>query len=443
MPTGNLQPPTNDEGPVDNQATVGQSITDAVRPSRPLARAEMASAAATRPRFALPALCVTQIIGWGSMYYAFPVMLPAITADTGWNAAMATGAFSAGLILSAGAGIPIGHLIDRTGPRRVMTAGSVLGALALTLIATAPSLIVFTLGWLLAGIAMAATFYQPAFAAITRWYGHQRIRALTILTLAGGLASTVFAPLTALLTETYGWRGTGLALAALLLLTAAPLHAAALRGPWPDPDVGQQPASFEPSSQVRTSTITTSRDFLALAVSLTLSGFSMYAVIFGLIPLLTERGATTTQAAWALGLGGLGQTLGRLFYGSLARRTNPRGRTAGLILAGGVVAALFAAVPGPLWVLTGISMVAGMVRGNLTLLQATAITDRWGTHAYGRLTATLAAPVTIASALSPWAVAALVIPLGGYTDVFWILAATSTIGALTATLPGRGHRDAE
>ncbi|MGO4604246.1 MFS transporter [Terrabacter sp. 2YAF2] len=179
----------------------------------------------SRPRFALPALCATQIIGWGTLYYAFPVMLPAITSDTGWSAPAATAPFTAALVVSAVAGIPIGHLIDCTGPRRVMTAGSLLGAGALAIVALAPNPLVFTAGWLLAGLAMAATFYQPAFAALTRWYGPRRVRALTTLTLAGGLASTIFAPITAALTEHIGWHHAALTLALVVLLTAAPLHA--------------------------------------------------------------------------------------------------------------------------------------------------------------------------------------------------------------------------
>ena len=35
-----------------------------------------------------------------------------------------------------------------------------------------PNLLAFTAGWLSPALAMAATFYQPAFAALTRWYGH-------------------------------------------------------------------------------------------------------------------------------------------------------------------------------------------------------------------------------------------------------------------------------
>ena len=404
---------------------------------------------AAPPRWALPSLCVTQVVGWGVLYYAFPVMLPAITRDTGWSPTATTAAFSTSLVVSAVVGIPVGHLIDRTGPRRVMTLGSVLGAVAFAVIATAVSLPVFVAGWVLAGVAMAATFYQPAFAALTRWYGPRRVRALTTLTLAGGLASTVFAPITATLTDGLGWRQAGVMLAVVVLLVAAPLHAFALRDPWPShppehrhpPQQHGSPEGHE-ADDVSTS-ILRSRGFLLLASALTLSGFAMHAVVFGLIPLLTHRGATTTEAAWALGLGGLGQTLGRLLYGPLAARTSAWTRTAALILAGGATTALLAAVSGPIWLLTVAAMAAGMVRGNLTLLQATAVPDRWGSAAYGRLTATLAAPVTIAGALAPWAGAALTTPLGGTPNVFWLLASVSTAAALLVWATGDSARRVE
>ena len=62
----------------------------------------------------------------------------------------------------------------------------------------------FFAGWVLAGVAMGAVLYPPAFAALTRWHGPDPVRALTVLTLAGGLASTVFAPLTAALADATG-----------------------------------------------------------------------------------------------------------------------------------------------------------------------------------------------------------------------------------------------
>lgn len=388
----------------------------------------------SRPRAVLPALCATQITSWGVVYYAFPVLNPAITADTGWSAAATTAAFSAALLVSALAGIPVGRILDARGPRAVMTVGSILATLSVPAAAYAPTLPAFAAAWLLAGIAMAATFYQPAFAAVTRWWGPDRVRALTIVTLAGGLASTVFAPLTAALAEHLSWRTTYAVLAAILAVVTIPAHALALRAPWP-------PAPPPPAHQAHdgSTRVASSRAFLLLATTFTLSAFAMYAVVIALVPLLTERGASTTAAAWALGLGGAGQTLGRALYAALARRTDVRLRTAALIAGGGATTAALAVVPGPIVLLTVLAIVAGMVRGNLTLLQATAVPDRWGATHYGRLSGLLAAPATIAAALAPFAGAALAAPLGGYPRLFVLLAAMSALAAVLALGTGPRH----
>ncbi|MGF0169085.1 MFS transporter [Streptomyces sp. Marseille-Q5077] len=385
----------------------------------------------SRPRAALLALCLTQITSWGIVYYAFPVLNTRITTDTGWSATATTGAFSAALVVSALAGIPVGRILDRRGPRAVMTTGSLLGTGAVLGMAWAPNLFAFTAAWLLAGVAMAATFYQPAFAALTRWWGEDRIRALTIVTLAGGLASTVFAPLTATLAEQLSWRGTYTVLAAILAAVTIPAHALALRAPWPAIPVHAAQQSDDSRSVAR------SRPFLVLAAALTLNGFAMYAVVIALVPLLTERGVSTTAAAWALGLGGAGQTLGRTLYATLARPTGVTTRTATLITAGGATTLALAVVPGPYPLLLLLSITAGMVRGNLTLLQATAVTDRWGTTHYGRLSGLLAAPVTVASALAPFAGAAIAGTLGGYPSLFVVLAGISVGAGVLAVASAR------
>ncbi|MER7110506.1 MFS transporter [Streptomyces sp. NPDC000229] len=380
----------------------------------------------SRPRAVLPALCATQITGWGVLYYAFAVLNPAITADTGWPAGATTAAFSAALLVSALAGIRIGRILDQRGPRAVMATGSVVGTAALAVVATATDLAVFFAGWLLTGLAMASTFYQPAFAALTRWWAPDHIRALTVVTLAGGLASTVFAPLTALLAGHLSWRATYLVLAAILAAVTVPAHTLALAAPWP-------PAPHPPAhSAAAAGTVARGRPFLLLAVALTLSSFAMHAVVVALVPLLLERGLSMAQAAWALGLGGIGQTLGRALYAPLARRTSVTARTTALVALGGVTTAALAFVPGPYALVAALSVVAGTVRGNLTLLQATAVTDRWGTSHYGRLSGLLAAPATTASALAPFAGAALAAPLGGYPPLFGALAGVSALAALAA-----------
>ena len=139
------------------------------------------------PRNVLVVLCLTQITSWGVLFYAFPVLAPTIARDTGWSMPAVIVGFSLAQIVSAVVGIPVGRVLDRRGPRVVMTCGSVLAVSAVVLLATSRSYPAFLVAWFLIGTAMAGVLYQPAFAAVTRWYGERRVTALTTL---GNSAST-------------------------------------------------------------------------------------------------------------------------------------------------------------------------------------------------------------------------------------------------------------
>jgi MFS family permease len=333
-------------------------------------------------------------------------------------------------------GIPVGRRLDRYGPRAVMTAGSVLAVIALTVVATAPSLPWFFAGWLLVGAAMAGTLYIPAFAALTRWYGPDRVPALTTLTLVAGLASTVFAPLTAVLAEHLTWRQTYLVLALVLGALTVPAHYFGLRRPWPTAEA-MTAGTVEAGGDVPDPAATArSRAFVLLAVGSALAGLTLYAAVISLVPLLQSRGLSTTSAAVALGLGGAGQVAGRLGYARFTATTTVRTRTIAVFLAGGLSTALLGLVPGPMLLLIGLSVLAGVVRGIFTLLQATAVSDRWGIHHYGRLNALISLPLVFTGAVAP-AVGAGLATLLGYPAAFVVLAGISFAAAALTLTPAR------
>ena len=375
-------------------------------------------------RRVLAILCVTQITSWGILYYAFPVLAPDIARATGWPTTAVVAALSGAQLVTAVAGIPVGRWLDRRGPRAVMTTGSVLGVSALVAIATAQNPAWFVIAWAAAGAAMSGVLYPPAFAALTRWYGPRRVSALTVLTLAGGLASTVFAPVTALLAAHLDWRHTYLVLAVVLAAITIPLHAWGLKGPWPE-------AGLPPAEHADPRRIARSGAFVVLVVALSMATFSAFAVVVNLVPLLTERGVSPGIAAVALGLGGAGQVLGRLGYATLSRRTNVRARTGLVLLATSVTTALLSVLTSVV-ALIAATVVAGSARGVFTLLQATAITDRWGAVHYGRLSGLMSAPMTITMALAPFAGAAFADVLGGYAHAFLVLAAVNAAAAALA-----------
>lgn len=378
-------------------------------------------------RQVLLTLCVTEITSWGVLYYAFTVLSSQISADTGWSPPAVTAAFSAGLVTSALTGIQVGRWMDRYGPRWIMTTGSILGALAVGAVVAAPNYVCFVAAWVFAGLAMSAVFYAPAFAALTRHFGHDAVRALTVLTLVAGFSSTVFAPLTAALADHFSWRETYLILAGVLAVVTVPAHFFGLRRPWP---LITSPHPVEaPTRTAR------SRPFVALTVAFALGALASYGVLVNLVPLMTELGISTGAAAIALGVGGAAQVLGRLGYQQLIRRVNVVPRTV-IIMAGVAVSTALLGLFTSYAALIAVTIFSGVVRGIMTLLQATAVTERWGALHYGHLSGILSAPVMITTALGPFVGAALASALGGYGAMFVVLGGIAAVAAVLGAATG-------
>ena len=168
---------------------------------------------------------------------------------------------------------------------------------------------------------------------------------------------------------------------------------------------------------------------MTLTVAIALAACASYAIIANLVPLMTEHGISTQAAAVALGLGGAGQVLGRLGYRALVRHLSIQNRTMAILVAIAITTALlgvFASVVA----LVIVTVLAGLARGILTLLQATAVTDRWGSTHYGHLSGVLSAPVTLTTAMGPWIGAALASVLGGYAPMFLVLGAVGAVAAI-------------
>jgi MFS family permease len=387
-------------------------------------------------------LSTVQITSWGVLFYAFAALQSSITADTGWSSVAVTGAFSLAQLVSGGVGIWVGRHIDDFGPRKVMTAASVIALPGVATVALAQHLSVFYVGWLLTGVAMAGTLYPPAFAALTRWGGVRRVRALTTLTLVAGLASTVFAPLAAGLDDRLGWRGAYLVLLGVLAAITIPLHWWGLDHPWRHTRSDLVESDARRAERRHAAVVVRTTPYRLLLVANALAALAAYAVLVNLVPMLVEQGMTRNLAAVALGLGGVGQVVGRLGYARFAAATSVRWRTVTTIGALAAATAALALSPPVGGLLIGFGVVLGLARGIYTLIQATAVTDRWGPAGYGTLNGILTAPALVASALAPFAGASLAHLLGGYSAAFLVLAALAALaaGLAAAAMPGPAHQ---
>jgi len=167
---------------------------------------------------------VTLIVSFGSLFYAFTVTIPEIARDLQDGQERFFLAVSAGLILSGLAAPRVGRALDRYGAGPVLVLGTGLSAAALSALAVAPGGIWASLA--IGAILVGSTFvlYEAVFAALVQVDAERARRSIGVVTVWGGLASAAFWPLSALLVEAVGWRGTYAVFAVLQLGLCLPIH---------------------------------------------------------------------------------------------------------------------------------------------------------------------------------------------------------------------------
>jgi MFS family permease len=376
-------------------------------------------------------LCVTETVSWGILYYGFPVMLRPMEEELGWSRVEITGAFSVGMGIAALAALPVGRWIDRHGARGLMTLGSCLGTVLVLLwsqVQSRPALYV-VLG--LMGLAMAATLYEPGFAAIVGWFpGRHRDRALLTLTIVAGFASTIFMPLEAWLVLRFGWRSALLVLAAVLGVVTIPLHALVLRRHprAEEPATDAQRAAFGVSG-VALGAATRMAVFWVLAAAFFVGNFTTNTVTVHLIPYLADRGYTPAVAALMIGWLGAMQVPARIVFAPVATRFGHRAVTATIFFAqaaGLIQLALATRLP----TLVPMVVVLGGANGMATLARATLVADIFGARHYGSISGAIALGANGARALAPVGAALLQVALGGYERLFWLLAAVLVVAGV-------------
>ena len=383
-------------------------------------------------------LSLAQLISWGSVFYTFALLMAPLERELGLSRAESSVAFSLALLVEGLMAYPVGRWIDRGHERIVMTAASLLAGACLLLHSRVTGVAGFYAVWAGLGAAMAGVLYAPAFAVVTRRFPNDFRRAIITMTFLGGLASTVFIPLTAWLIAQFGWRQALVALALFHLLLCAPLHALALRGaPRPLPQVATDDA-LASKDVLR---LMRSAPFLLIGVFTMLLMAVTVALPAHMVNLLRESGM---REAWVIAIPasiGVIQVLGRLllfffehhFDLHLANRLIPCLLPLGLIAL--LAAPLFGAAQ--LGVVLLFVLLYGMGNGMLTIVKGTAIAQFVNRDHVATLNGALGLPLALSRAGAPLLVGLLWSPASGYTSALWLLLAMSVAGVVALMLAQR------
>jgi hypothetical protein len=314
----------------------------------------------------------------------------------------------------------------------VMTAGSLAAVLLLAALSRVDSLPLLYLIWIGLGMAMAATLYEPAFVVVAQLWRLNYRRALTVLTLFGGFASTVFWPITTLLIERFGWREAVLWLAAINLLVCVPLHFALL------PRTSGAPAAPAPtqrgSARVR---LWADRRFRALTLAFLAHYVVVSAIAAHLIALLLARGMSPAAAAGIGALIGPMQVAGRVveFGASRWLTIGQVGRVAATAMPASLLALLWADTN--LFGLALFAVLFGAGNGAMTVIRGALPVEMYGRDHYGAIAGALATPGLLARAVGPIFAALLWSALGGYQRTTVVLIVVAAVGATAFALATR------
>ena len=400
-------------------------------------------------------LSLAQLIGWGSVFYAFSMLLAPVDAELGATRAEVSLAMSLALLAEGLAAYPVGRWIEAGHERLVMTGGSVLAGLGLLALSFTNNLLTYSAAWVLLGVAMAATLYTPAFAVVTRRFPDNFRRQIITITFLGGLASTVFIPLMAWLLNTVGWRPMLWVMAACQLCLCVPIHAGLLRhaprsllerrrearrqashtpqaqGGQADPFLADSTVVFMRNQRSTYGQALRSPAFALVGMFQVLMMGVTVAIAAHLINLLLESGMNPTRAVALPAAMGVVQVLGRSMLFLFEHKANVHhvNRAIPALMPLGLLALLASLVwfNGNPYVALVFVALYGLGNGMLTIVKGTSVAQYVSREHAASLNGALGLPIALGRATAPWLLGALWTPANGYTTGLWVLLATSLV----------------
>jgi MFS family permease len=342
-----------------------------------------------RSTLTVAAIGTTQTLAWGSSYYLPAILADPIAAGLGVPKPLFFGFFSGSLLLQAALGPMIGKAIDRHGGRGVLVLSNLALGAGLVWLALAQGPVGLGGAWMVLGVGMALGLYDSAFATLTALYGREARAPITGITLIAGFASTVGWPLSALLNDSFGWRGACLGWAALNVVVCLPINRLLI--PLPAIPPHAVPPDEAPPAPAN--------GMAVLAFVFGAVGFVTGAMAAHLPRLLEMAGASAGAAIAASALMGPAQVAARLFEFGVLKRLHPLVSTRLALMTHPLGAVFLGALGGP--AAAAFALLHGAGNGLLTISRGTLPLALFGPAGYGLRTGILAASARVTTAAAP------------------------------------------
>ena len=338
---------------------------------------------------------------YGTLSYAFSVFVTKDGPGGTFGEGVVSTGYALAIVVSGIAGIFSGTVADLFGTRRVMAGGAFVGACGLVLLGVCHETWEFLLVMaVVLGPAMAATFYEPIYVLMNRWFlDFERPRAYGVLTLLSGVSITIFTPLTRGLIAAMGWRE-AMGVLAIILIAIGLVVPLLLTEPMAPREQHHTatPRSF--LHEARDGLRHTDSVFWLFSAGYVAGTMAYSGFQFHIVAELEGRGFASGAVAAAVGIAGLVSLPTRLLLPSLA------GRVASSLILGGCfcvlgVAAWLASMADSWWQVWLFIALFGLVFGAISPLRGLALSGRFAGPYFGRILAVQTLFVAVAYGLGP------------------------------------------
>src|SRR5207247_9891895 len=256
------------------------------------------------------------------MVYGMSIFMLPLEKEFGWTRAQTAWVTTIGLAMIAAWYVVAGYIQDRRGPRPVAVVGGLLFSLGFFLASFTGSLPMFYLtAGVIAGTGSGFGYVVPTSVG-SKWFPDKRGLVVGLMVGGFGAGSGVFGPIASSLIERVGWRST-FQIFALLFFVMTMAATYLLR----NPPAGYRPAGWDPSKakaasrpggDVHASDMVRTQTFWALWIAYCLGTTAGTMVISQLVPFARSAGHSAGVAAFALTVGAVGSTSGRVLSGWLS-----------------------------------------------------------------------------------------------------------------------------
>lgn len=391
------------------------------------------------------AICFfTVAISYG-IRYSFSVFYVSFLEEFGWNRADTALIFSINIIVYGISAPVAGAVVDRLGPRKFMTIGAVLLAMATAACSLGNQIWHFYLLFgVLTAFGICATGYVPNSVLVSRWFVKKRGTALGIYMAGFGLAYVMAIGIEYLIGQ-MGWRSSFVALG-LLALGIAPLIAIFQRldpqdkGLLPDGEVKE--ATAEPAEVVTAERLIVDKEWVAQEWDLPkairthrfwflfASNFFLWGIAVNLI--LAHQVAFAVDEGYSRAFGALIFSLFGVFYGGgnllgfisdrLGRETTVSVGLVAAIL--GVLMLILNQASGTPWFMYAYSLLFGLGIGVTSPAFTASAADLFQGKNFGLINGLIVMAFGIGGFISPWLGGKIFDVLGTYIPAFYLVMAS-------------------